>query len=52
MDPEFGILAWQLGIKRNEQLIGTKEFIHMARVHQAIFQQAERQPRLSWSWGG
>jgi hypothetical protein len=30
MDPEFGILAWQLGIKRNEQLIGTKEFIHMA----------------------
>lgn len=37
MDPEFGILAWQLGLKRNEQLIGSPEFIKMARVHQAIF---------------
>lgn len=42
MDPEFGILAWQLGIKRNEQLIGTPEFIHMARVHQAIFAACSR----------
>jgi hypothetical protein len=37
MDPEFGILAWQLGLRRNEALIGTKEFISMARTHQAIF---------------
>lgn len=37
MDPEFGILAWQLGIRRNQSLIGSREFIHIARVHQAIF---------------
>jgi hypothetical protein len=42
MDPEFGILAWQLGMKRNEQLVGTKEFIQMARVHQAIFASVNR----------
>lgn len=42
MDPEFGILAWQLGIKRNESLIGTPEFVHMARVHQAIFASVNR----------
>ena len=37
MDPEFSILAWQLGLRRNETLIGTPEFIKMSRVHQAIF---------------
>lgn len=42
MDPEFGILAWQLGIKRNENLIGTPEFITMARVHQGIFAAVNR----------
>jgi hypothetical protein len=30
MDPEFGILAWQLAIKRNQQLIGTPEFIKLS----------------------
>jgi hypothetical protein len=42
MDPEFGILAWQLGLKRNEALIGTKEFLHISRVHQAIFASVNR----------
>lgn len=42
MDPEFGILSWQLGIRRNEQLIGTPQFIEMARTHQAIFASVNR----------
>jgi hypothetical protein len=42
MDPEFGILAWQLGLKKNEALIGVPEFIAMARAHQAIFASVNR----------
>jgi hypothetical protein len=37
MDPEFGILAWQLGLQRNEQLIGQPGFLEISRKHQAIF---------------
>lgn len=42
MDPEFGILAWQIGLRRNETLIGTPEFIAMSRTHQAIFAHVSR----------
>jgi hypothetical protein len=42
MDPEFAILAWQLALKKNEQVVGTPEFITMARVHQAIFASVNR----------
>jgi hypothetical protein len=42
MDPEFSILAWQLGIRRDETLVGTKGFIKMAQMHQATFAAANR----------
>lgn len=42
MDPEFGILAWQIGLLKNEALIGTRGFIRMAQEHQAIFAAANR----------
>lgn len=42
MDPEFSILAWQLGIRRDESLVGTKGFIKMAQMHQATFAAANR----------
>jgi hypothetical protein len=42
LDPEFGILAWQLGVRKNEALIGTDQFIAMAQKHQALFAAVNR----------
>jgi hypothetical protein len=42
MDPEFGILAWQLGLAKNENLIGQPGFLDMSRKHQAIFASVQR----------
>lgn len=36
-DADFLILAWQLGVRRNEVLLGAREFVDVARTHQAIF---------------
>lgn len=37
MGAEFEILAWQLGIRRDNALYGTPGFIEIARKHMAIF---------------
>lgn len=37
MDPEYIILAWQIGLTKNEQLIGQPGFLEMAKTQQAIF---------------
>jgi len=37
MDPEFGVLAWQLAMKRDIALCGTKEFVDFAKQYRAIF---------------
>lgn len=42
LDPEFAILAWQLGLRKKEELLGTPQFIDMSRKHQAIFAAANR----------
>lgn len=43
MDPEFGILAWQLALKQNSDgLLGVPEFIEVAREHAAIFASVNR----------
>jgi hypothetical protein len=42
LPPEFGMLSWQIALKRNESLLGTQEFVKMARTHQAIFAEANR----------
>jgi hypothetical protein len=42
MDPEFGILAWQLGSSATSSSSARKEFIHISRVHQAIFASVNR----------
>lgn len=37
MDPEFGVMAWQLAIKRDTNLIGTMEFVGFSKDYRAIF---------------
>lgn len=38
MDPEFLILAWQLAIKRDDEVLGTNEFVELANKYRALFQ--------------
>jgi hypothetical protein len=43
MDPEFAILAWQLGLRKNETgLLGRPEFMAVAKTHQATFAYVNR----------
>jgi hypothetical protein len=37
MDPEFGVLAWQLALKRDATVCGTKEFIDFSKKYRSIF---------------
>ena len=37
LDPEYVILAWQLGINRDKALMGTPEFLDFAKRYKAIF---------------
>lgn len=37
MDPDFAVLAWQLAIRRNRELVGCREFIDMARLYKSVF---------------
>jgi hypothetical protein len=37
MDPEFAVLAWQLALKRDETLLGAKEFVAFSKDYRAIF---------------
>jgi len=37
MSPEFGILAWQLAVKRDKQLYTTKEFLAFAKKNRTVF---------------
>jgi hypothetical protein len=37
MDPEFGVLAWQLAMRRDPTVSGTKEFIDFSKEFRAIF---------------
>lgn len=37
LDPEFGIMAWQLAVKRNPKLFESKEFVAMSKQYKAIF---------------
>jgi hypothetical protein len=37
MDPEFAIMAWQLAIRRDEQLIVTSEFVDFSKKFRSIF---------------
>lgn len=37
MDPEFGIMAWQLALKRNRQLAAAREFIEYSKTYRAVF---------------
>ena len=37
MDPEFGVLAWQLAMRRDETVSGTKECIDFSKKYRAIF---------------
>lgn len=37
MDPEFMILAWQMALKRDPLLLGTKEFMHLATEYRDLF---------------
>jgi hypothetical protein len=38
--PEFSILAWQLAIRRNRQLVGCPEFIEISKLYRSIFAQS------------
>lgn len=38
MDPEFLILAWQLGLKRDNTLLSTPQFVELATRYRALFQ--------------
>jgi hypothetical protein len=37
MDPEFGVLAWQLAMKRDPTVSGTQDFIDFSKEFRAIF---------------
>lgn len=37
MDPEFGVLAWQLALRRDPTISGTNEFIQFSKKYRAIF---------------
>jgi hypothetical protein len=37
MDPEFGVLAWQLALKRDQTICATKEFIDFSKKYRSIF---------------
>jgi hypothetical protein len=37
MDPEFGVLAWQLALKRDPNVCGSKEFIDFSKKYRSIF---------------
>jgi hypothetical protein len=37
MDPEFAVLAWQLAMRRDPSVSGTKEFIDFSKQYRAIF---------------
>lgn len=37
LDPEFGILAWQLAMQRDPQITATKEFIDFSKKYRAVF---------------
>lgn len=37
MDPEFGVLSWQLALKRDPNVCGTKEFIDFSKKYRSIF---------------
>lgn len=37
MDPEFGVLAWQLALKRDPTVCGSKEFIDFSKKFRSIF---------------
>jgi hypothetical protein len=37
MDPEFAVLAWQLALRRDPTVSGTKEFIDFSRQYRSIF---------------
>lgn len=37
MDPEFAVLAWQLAMRRDPTVSGTKEFIEFSKKFRAIF---------------
>lgn len=37
MDPEFGVLAWQLALKRDQTVCASKEFIDFAKEYRSIF---------------
>jgi hypothetical protein len=38
LDPEFGVMAWQLAVKRDTKLFQCKEFVDFAQKSKAIFQ--------------
>lgn len=37
MDPEFAVLAWQLALRRDPTVSGTKDFIDFSKKYRAIF---------------
>ena len=37
MDPEFAVLAWQLALRRDATVSGTKEFIDFSKKYRSIF---------------
>lgn len=37
MDPEFAVLAWQLALRRDATVSGTKEFIEFSKKYRSIF---------------
>jgi hypothetical protein len=37
LDPEFGVMAWQLALKRDKALSGTPEFIDFSKTYRALF---------------
>lgn len=37
LDPEFGILAWQLALQRDPKITATREFIDFSKKYQAVF---------------
>jgi hypothetical protein len=37
MDPEFAVLAWQLGMRRDPTISGTQDFIAFSKKYRAIF---------------
>jgi hypothetical protein len=42
LDPEFNILSWQVGLKKNDKLLGRPEFIKLAETQMALFAAVNR----------